>query len=313
MTSAKVSFTRCPDYNSDNVRKSLLRHFELLGPLGNFVSFGDTVLIKPNLIAPRSCDCPAQTHPAVIIELAKILIEAGAKPFVADSPAWADAQTCAAAIGLIEPLKKLGVKIEQLDSPVTTRLKSGTKVGISSKALDADKIINLPKLKAHQQLGATIAVKNMFGCISGKAKAIWHFRKGGQTEDFCKMLIEIYELLAPAITIIDAVVAMEGPGPIRGTARDVGCIVASTDPLAAERLCCQLIGFNPHQLPILQTAAHLGLGPGDMEKVEVLGDDYHDCILSDFLAAQQVPLRFSLPRILKSISRQILLVAKSKN
>jgi uncharacterized protein (DUF362 family) len=163
----KVSLTRCADYNDKNVNACLLRHFELLGGLSHFISKGDKVLIKPNMIAPRPAECAAQTDPAVIIELAKILLDFGARPFVGDSPAWANTAVCAQALGIVEPLKKLGVEIKQLNKPVKRRLEHcGAKIGISSVALDADKIINLPKLKTHQQIGATIAVKNMFGTVS---------------------------------------------------------------------------------------------------------------------------------------------------
>ena len=98
--------------------------------------------------------------------------------------------------------------VKQLDNPKKCRIgASDTKVGISSIALDADVIISLAKLKTHQQLVATFAVKNMFGCVSGKRKAFWHFAKGKNADDFCQLLIDIYKFLNPALTIIDAVMA----------------------------------------------------------------------------------------------------------
>jgi len=191
MTQSKVSLIKCEDYEPVNVQTALRRHFELLGGLQNFIARGDKVLIKPNMIAPKPAGCAVQTDPAVIVELAKVLLDFGAKPIVADSPAWADAAACAEALGIVEPLNKLGVPIKQLRKPVKRTLEhSGTKIGISSVALEADKIINLPKLKTHQQLVMTIAVKNIFGCVSGKAKAIWHYRKGATFDDFCTMLID---------------------------------------------------------------------------------------------------------------------------
>jgi hypothetical protein len=49
----------------------------------------------------------------------------------------------------------------------------------------------------------------MFGCVSGKQKALWHFIKGGRRDEFCGLLIDIYRYLNPALTIIDAVTAMD--------------------------------------------------------------------------------------------------------
>jgi uncharacterized protein (DUF362 family) len=312
MNQVKVSLVKCADYNNRAVQSAILRHFELHGGIESFISRGDKVLIKPNMIAPKPASCATQTDPAVIIELAKILLDFGAKPFVGDSPAWANMAACAEAIGIVEPLTKLGVAIKQLRKPVNRRLEhSGVKIGISSIALDADKIINLPKLKTHQQLVATIAVKNMFGCVSGKAKAIWHYRKGATFDDFCTMLIDIYKLLNPVITIVDAVIVMEGPGPISGNPRHLGWLAASVDPIAAEVVCCDLIGISPEHLPVIRTAQKIGFGCADKQNIQIVGDNILPADVVNLIPAPLTPLRFSFPRIIKSIVRQIWILMKA--
>jgi uncharacterized protein (DUF362 family) len=312
MNQVKVSLVKCADYDNQAVQSAILRNFELHGGIESFISKGDKVLIKPNMIAPKPASCATQTDPAVIIELAKILLDFGAKPFVADSPAWADTAACAEAIGIVEPLTKLGIKIKQLRKPVNRRLEhSGAKIGVSSVALDADKIINLPKLKTHQQLVATIAVKNMFGCVSGKAKAIWHYRKGATFDDFCTMLIDIYNLLGPVITIVDAVIVMDGPGPISGNPRQLGWLAASVDPIAAEVVCCDLIGISPQHLPVIRTAQKIGFGCVDKQNIQIVGDQILPADVVNLVPAPLTPLRFSLPRIIKSIVRQILILMKA--
>ncbi|MEN6385271.1 MAG: DUF362 domain-containing protein, partial [Phycisphaerales bacterium] len=303
----------CPDYEGQNVRNALLRHFELHGGIESLISKGDKVLIKPNLIAPKPRSFATQTDPAMIIELTKILLDYGAKPFVGDSPAWADARTCAKALGLIEPLQKLGIEVRQLDEPVKRRLEfCRTRVGISRHALEADKIINLPKLKTHQQLVATIAIKNMFGCVSGKAKAVWHYKKGATFDEFCTMLIGIYKLLNPVINIIDAVIAMEGPGPIRGNPRCLGWIAASKDPVSAEVICSNLIGIMPDNLPIIETAKKLNFGIWDEKRIELSGDWPAINGGQSLEQAKLIPLQFTPLRIIKSIVRQIIILLQSK-
>ncbi len=184
----KVALVRCEDYEPARVGDAVRRQWELLGGVETFIQRGDTVLLKPNFIAPRSHrHSAAQTHPAVILETARLLKDYGARPFVADSPAWTNAAVCARVLGLTEPLRRLGVPIRQLNAPRMCRLApGGPKVGISAAALDADVIVNLPKFKTHQQMVATFAVKNMFGCVSGKRKALWHFRKGNTAERVCR-------------------------------------------------------------------------------------------------------------------------------
>ncbi len=312
MPNPTVILSRCSDYSQPGIAEALQKQFELLGGLEKFVKPGDSVLLKPNFIAPRSRRHATQTDPAVIIETARLLKDFGAKPFVGDSPAWSNVFTCVKALKLKEPLKKLSVPVKQLDKPKKCRIGAkDTIVGISSVALDADVIINLPKFKSHQQLTATFAVKNMFGCVSGKRKALWHFAKGKNADDFCELLIEIFKFLNPALTIIDGVVVMDGPGPIRGRARELGWLIGGTDPIACETICARLIGINPQYVPIIKTARQIGFGCSDPAKIEIVGDDFPQSICTDFQLPELVPIGFSLLHVCKSICKQILLLIKT--
>ena len=307
-----VSLVHCTEYRESVIAEAIARQFELSGGIERFVKRGDKVLLKPNLIAPKPRHCATQTDPAVIIETARLLKDFGAKPFVGDSPAWADIFSCARVLGLEEPLNKLGVPIKQLDKPVKRHI-AGVDVGISSVALEADKIINLPKFKSHQQLVATFAVKNMFGCVSGKWKAYWHFKKGGNEKKFCKLLIEKYKLLNPALTIIDGVIAMDGRGPINGRARPLGWLIAGTEPLSCEIVCSRLINLDYNSLPIVRTAKQVGFGCNNFDDIEIIGDSFQQKICADFVPAEPIPIRFSLYHVCKSIYKQIILLAKADN
>jgi len=312
MSSPIVTLTRCDDYKRPAIAEAIEKHFNLLGGLEKFVKPGDSVLLKPNFIAPRSRRHAAQTDPAVILETARLLKDFGARPFVADSPAWTTTSTCVKALKMDESLKQLSVPVRQLDEPKKCRV--GTKkirVGISSVALDADVIINLPKFKSHQQLVATFAVKNMFGCVSGKKKALWHFRKGSRQDEFCELLIDIYRFLNPALTIIDAVTAMDGRGPIRGRARPLGWLIGGTDPIACETICAKLVNIEPEDIPIIKTAKQTGFGCSEPEKIQIAGDDFTQSICTDFELPELIPIRFSLLHVCKSICKQILLLTKS--
>jgi len=307
-----VALTRCTSYDPPKITEAIKRQFELLGGLEAFVRPGDVVLLKPNFIAPKSRRHATQTDPAVIIETARLLKDFGAKPFVGDSPAWSNALGCAKVLKLDEPLKTLDVPLKQLDRPKWCRIGARrTRVGISSVAREADVIINLPKFKAHQQLVATFAVKNMFGCVAGKEKAIWHFVKGTKADDFCELLIDIYRFLNPALTIIDAVDAMDGPGPINGRAKPLGWLIGGTDPIACETICAKLIDAEPENLPIFKTAKQIGFGCSDPAQIETAGDDFSQQICTDFELPELVPIRFSLLHVCKSVCKQMLLLAKA--
>jgi uncharacterized protein (DUF362 family) len=312
MPNATVTLTRCSDYSRPRIAEAIERQFGLLGGVQRFVRPGGNVLLKPNFIAPRSRRHSTQTDPAVILEVARLLKDFGAKPFVGDSPAWSNVFACAKALKLEEPLRKMSVPVKQLDKPKNCRIGAkNTCVGISSIALDADVIINLPKFKSHQQLGATFAVKNMFGCVAGKRKALWHFTKGGNADDFCELLIDIYRYLNPALTIIDAVTAMDGPGPIRGRARPLGWLIGGTEPIACETICAKLIDIEPANIPIIRTARQIEFGCSDPAQIEITGDGFSPGTCTDFKLPELVPIRFSLMHVCKSVCKQIFLLAKA--
>jgi uncharacterized protein (DUF362 family) len=312
MPSAKVALVRCEDYETAPVADAVQRQFELLGGLGTFIKPGDTVLLKPNFITPRSHrHSAAQTHPAVILAVARLLKDYGAKPFVADSPAWSNIATCARVLGLTEPLRQLGVPLRQLNTPRKCNLgPGGPRIGLSALALDADAIVNLPKFKTHQQMVATFAVKNMFGCVSGKHKALWHFRKGNTSGEFAGLLLGVYQYLRPALTIIDGIVAMHGQGPLRGPSKPLGWLIGGTDPIACETVCCRLVGLAPERLPILRAAREIDWGCSDLGRIEIVGSPLPATPCLDFEWAKPIPVKFSLGRVCRSITRQIALLVR---
>lgn len=306
MTGPPVVLTRCHGYDGQGLAESLRRQFDLLG-VSRLVRPGQRVLLKPNLIAPRPPEAAVQTHPAVIVEVARLVQDLGAKPFVGDSPAWGTLAVCAKAMGLDASLRAIGVRLCPLDRPRSCRLAHGrATVSISSVALEADVVINLPKFKAHQQLLFTFAVKNLFGCVCGKRKPYWHFARGGSPEQFCEFLIEVYEIISPAVTIIDGITAMEGPGPIRGRPKPLGWLIGGTDPIACERICADLVAVDPERIPLIRTAKRIGFGCRESSEIVLLGDDPAQGICRDLVIPPQIPIRFSLARVAKSVAKGLL-------
>ncbi len=308
---SKVATIHCNNYEESTLDSALENSFNLLGGLKTFISPGDTVLLKPNFVSPRPRETGALTDPAFILAVARLLKDHGAKPFIGDSPAWGNVFDCIKKLELDEPLKKLGVPVKQLDQPRKCIVQpSGLSVGISTVALDADKIINLPKFKTHRQMTATFAIKNMFGCVAGKEKPVWHFKKGHCDIEFSTLLISIYHTLAPILNIIDGIVAMEGNGPVNGDARELGWIVTGQNPIACEYTCSKLINFDPKNIPILRTGLeHHGWNTPE-DHIEFIGDDFYPYICTDFQAAELMPIRFSLPRICKSAIKQFFIQRK---
>jgi uncharacterized protein (DUF362 family) len=150
----------------------------------------------------------------------------------------------------------------------------------------------------------------MFGTVAGKRKALWHFAKGKNADDFCELLIAIFKFLAPALTIIDAVTVMDGPGPIRGRARPLGYLIGGTEPIACETVCCKLANIRPLDLPIIKTARRTAFGCSEPAEIKIVGDGFTENTCTDFELPRLIPIRFSLLHVCNSICKQLLLLAK---
>jgi uncharacterized protein (DUF362 family)/Pyruvate/2-oxoacid:ferredoxin oxidoreductase delta subunit len=236
------------------------------------------VLLKPNVVTPRGPDRPVCTHPAVVRAMAELAHEAGCTVLVADQPTYAmdrGGDDPLQPTGYREAVKGLPIEVHLLGrdgyAPVSvpSPLRLPT-VHVARLAQQVDAVINLPKCKTHVQTTLTLAVKNMFGAIAGRDRMRVHAR--GTYDDLAAALVDCFASVVPQLNVMDAVVAMEGPGPSRGPAKHVGAIAASPDAVALDLVTEELVGFAG-QVGTTRAAAERGLGPGALAEVTIAGGD----------------------------------------
>lgn len=213
---------------------------------------GERVLVKPNLVSARRATLSC-THPALVLAVCQYLVDCQAHVLVGDSPSFGSARQVAEACGLLDALRVRNIPVLTLDQPVRRLLECGISVGIDRTALETDQIFNLPKFKAHGQLFATAAVKNLFGCVSGIRKALAHMQYD-QGDRLAEMIIDLIRHLPPVTSLADAVTAMQQTGPIAGTACNLHLIGASTSPVALDTALYALLGFAPEKVPLWRVA-----------------------------------------------------------
>jgi len=239
--------------------------FEMLEVINDgLIRNGSRVLLKPNLLAPAYPEQAITTHPLVVRCAAEYALDKGAKVQVSDSNAMGSFRKTVERAGLVDALKGLPVTISEFTESVKVKTESRfLAIELSKDALEADVIINLPKLKTHQQMGMTLAVKNLFGCVVGLRKPEWHFRVGEDKELFGELLATIFAQVRPSINLLDGILAMEGHGPgTGGTPREVGVLMGSTDAVSLDRAVCTMVGVDPDGLYTNLAARHMGF-PGD--------------------------------------------------
>lgn len=304
-----VSLVRCESYDKEKVALAVNNVFEHFGGIGNFIKKGSKVLIKPNLL--KGCDPETSctiTNPAIIEGVTKKVLEFGATPIIGDSPAFGSVDKIAERAGFDKFARKYGVEIIELDAPKKVKAYCGKKLftsTISSKALEVDAIINLPKLKAHTQFYYTAAVKNMYGCVSGKRKACRHLISNNNIDWFTEMLLANYNAVKPVFTIVDAVMAMERRGPSGGDSKQVSLIISGIDCIAIDRVAAEIININPAISPILKTAKLHGIGEQNLDEIEILGENLKSVLISDFKLPLLMPVGFGPIQVVKSFARHL--------
>ncbi|MCD8138637.1 MAG: DUF362 domain-containing protein [Planctomycetaceae bacterium] len=218
MTQPRVSFVPLHTYDTEAAVSALEQALEPLGGMGRFVRPGSRVVLKPNLVFGRSPERAINTHPAILRAAALLAKQAGAAWIgVGDSPGFGSARLAMKQCGLLAVADELGLEpIEFTPVEDVDRTRSFIRLELARELLDADVIINLPKMKTHGQMNMTLAVKNMFGAVPGARKLQWHYRAGRDQLLFARAINEIARRVRPHLSILDAVVGMDGMGPSAG-------------------------------------------------------------------------------------------------
>lgn len=294
--STTVSIVKCADYDREKVHAAVKRAVDLVGGIGAFVKPGDRVLLKPNLLKGRPPEAAVTTHPEVVRAVIRLVRDAGGEVMVADSPGMGDLRRVCEKAGILDVIEEEGAALPASEEPVQVRSHGRfQRFEISRWAHDADAIINLPKLKTHGMTTLTGAVKNLFGCVPGKRKVQWHFNTGVNHDLFMRMLVELCALLKPRLTIMDAVIGMEGNGPGSGDPRPIGVVIAGRDPVAVDAVSSKLVGVAPERLPIIRAAAAAGIGETRLEKISILGEPLSGAAVRHFRLPPRSHLEWKLP------------------
>ncbi|MCX5904130.1 MAG: DUF362 domain-containing protein [Proteobacteria bacterium] len=305
--STTVSIVRCPEYREEQVYKSIAEALDLLGGLRQFISPGEKVLLKPNLLIGRPPEKCVTTHPLVVKAVARMVREAGAFPVIGDSPQLDSARKACDKCGIGDVARELGVEIVEfepvdLSNPDGRVFKNFT---LGKVVKEVDKIINLAKLKTHSLTTLTLAVKNMFGCVPAARKGQWHVRTHtAGKEYFARMLLDLYYFVKPTLNIVDGIIGMEGQGPGFGDPRPIGLVIAGADGVAVDRVIAEIVNIPAEQVPILMVALRDGYGTGRLEEIAVLGESIEGVKVADFKTPQFQDMMAKIPgpimRLLKA-------------
>jgi len=301
----QVHLVRCEHYEIAAVRTAIQILLEPFGGMGAFVSPGEKILLKPNMLSAKHPDLAVTTNPAIVQAVAELVREAGGQALVGDSPGIGSFQKVADKSGIARAALESGAEL--VDFTATVELQGGgtfRRISIAKAYWEADKIINLPKLKTHEMMTLTCAVKNLFGAVVGAEKAGWHLKAGASRERFARLLLEIYLLKKPVLNIVDAVVAMEGNGPGSGDPVKVGALIAGTNAMAVDVVAARLAGLPPELLYVEHEALSMKLPGAALEQIEIIGMAPQEFSLAPFKLPGGLDVQFGMPSFLATLLKR---------
>lgn len=229
-----------------------------------------TVVIKPNLCAAAPDKVLASNTDVALVEaLCEALLTRTNRIFIGEAGHLRQNPWQAfAASGYNDMAKRLGVGLVNFSEEPTVDVDCNPigKLALPRRLLEAEAYINVPVLKTHALTYFTGALKNQWGCVPDCRDRL---RYHGSIN---LMLASLQKILQPKLVIMDAIVGMEGRGPVNGQAKRVDAILSSRDPVALDATAMRLVGLNPDRARHVVIAARQGLGQIASDQIVVDGE-----------------------------------------
>ena len=253
----------------------------LLGGLERMISPGQSVVIKPNITA----DAPSSSGGTTHMELVEALVERvkACQPgslIVAEGTGrfGATLETAFLNGGWREMAERQGVPLYNLDAGPHREMqvedgRYPDAMPFSELVLDADVFITVPCLKTHLSADYTVALKNSFSLTSQRKRSEIH--REYRIEE---SLVDINRIRKPDLTVVDGWDGAEGiaGGTHFERPAKARLLIVGQDPVAVDTVCKQIMGFAP-TTRYLKWATEDGVGIGDPERIDVLGDPMSAC------------------------------------
>jgi uncharacterized protein (DUF362 family) len=220
---------------------------------------GQRILLKPNIVEFDRV-APVNTHAAVVAAAVEVFEELGAaQVLIGEGPGHRrDAHFLAEEAGYkqIPNFEKRFVDLNRDDVTPVPGFVGGQEIYLPNTALTADLIVSVAKMKTHHWVGATLAMKNLFGLVPGSVYG-WpknHLHHQGIPNS----IVGLNRIFRRTFGIVDGIVGMEGNGPIQGVARAANVLVMGPDMVAVDATACRIMGLDPELIGYLDMSVELG-------------------------------------------------------
>lgn len=131
-------------------------------------------------------------------------------------------------------------------------------------------VVHLPTVKTHGHTVITGAMKNAFGGLLRKRRHHSHRMIHEILVDLLTIQKEIHTGIFAAM---DGTVCGNAAGPRTMVPVIKDYILAGEDQVAIDAISAKMMGFDPMKIPFIKIAHDKGLGCGDIDQIEIVGDD----------------------------------------
>jgi uncharacterized protein (DUF362 family) len=264
------------------------------------------ILLKPNFVVPEAKGDGATTHPDFYMSLATFLQSEGFVVGIGESPAFGSCRKALQFHGVLEECEAKKIEIVEFKkNEVYEGVTDGgrySELTIAAEIQDWDAVINLPKLKVHQQFMFTGATKNLYGCVTGKRKFIRHNFCKNDPVKFAKMVLANATKANCVLHIGDGIEAMHVKGPRGGECYPLGKIIVADDFLVHDWLMTHLIDLAPETTPLFQAVSAVTRESLQSECQEILNSAEFS-VAENFKQSYAVDVSFSPWHLLRTAWR----------
>jgi uncharacterized protein (DUF362 family) len=298
-----VSIVKIKD---NNIGYAVEKAIDLLGGIKKVTRGKERIMLKPNLVAE---DPACTTKPEVIRALATLMRNAGKDVCIGEGSAAAGGFNATSEgifrtkkqdildgmqkyvfdqLGYTDLAHTINIPLinlhsgEMVDVPVTEGYLFD-KITLHKSVAETDLLCSVPMMKTHVLATVTLSMKNLIGVYPGTvyyAVRSWlhdHAAENG-SPGIAYEIVDMQKVVKSGLVVIDASTAMEGDGPSGGTLVDMGLIIAGTNPLAADMVATQIMGFNYEEVPSISLARQARLGPDSIDEIKIRGEKIEDVI-----------------------------------
>lgn len=245
----------------------------LKGEIEKKVRSFSSVLIKANLCGGVPGEPGSHTSTAVLRVVANFFASYSVPLYIGEADcSFNDAHTVFKSLGIYQLGKETGAHVINLSSGPSVAVEVPRPHLIKTLRISAllkdSLIVSVPVLKTHPWSGITINLKNMYGAVYQKEKAVYH---SGLEHN----IVDINKVIMPHLCIVDASTAVVQGGFKYGLwvgapPTELNLIIAGVNPVVVDAIGTKILGKNPLDIGHIAIADRQGLGTCDLQKIEVI-------------------------------------------